>query len=77
MLNVLSLFGPKSQKLEVEGVAQQMDLSRATAYRCVKELCNLGLLSRLGSRYVLGPRLTELDCITWDEYLKTTRAQAT
>lgn len=63
MLKVLDLFGPESQKLEVESIAQQMELSRATAYRYVKELCKVGLLSRLDSRYVLGPRLIELDCM--------------
>lgn len=63
MLRVLDLFGPLSQKLEVEAIAQQMGLSRATAYRYVKELCDVGLLSRLDSRYVLGPRLIELDCM--------------
>ncbi|MCG6885733.1 MAG: IclR family transcriptional regulator [Proteobacteria bacterium] len=63
MLRVLDLFGPHSQKLEVETIAEQMGLSRATAYRYVKELCNVGLLSRLDSRYALGPRLIELDCM--------------
>jgi len=61
MLRVLDLFGPESQKLDVESIAQRMELSRATAYRYVKELCNAGLLWRLEGGYALGPRLIELD----------------
>ncbi|WP_240945889.1 IclR family transcriptional regulator [Pseudomaricurvus alkylphenolicus] len=63
MLKVLDLFGPEAQKLDADFIAQEMDLSRATAYRYVKELCDAGLLWRLDGSYALGPRLIELDCM--------------
>lgn len=61
MLNVLNIFGPNTLVINVEDIADQMSLSRATAYRYVKELCDAGLLSRVDGYYTLGPRIIELD----------------
>ena len=61
MLNVLNMFGPDSLLLDVDSIADGMGLSRATAYRYVKELCESGLLSRVDGQYTLGPRIIELD----------------
>ncbi|WP_246187770.1 IclR family transcriptional regulator [Nitrincola alkalisediminis] len=61
MLNVLDIFSPDRLVINVEDIAQQMSLSRATAYRYVKELCDVGLLSRVDGNYTLGPRIIELD----------------
>lgn len=61
MLNVLNLYGPDSLMLDVDSIAVEMGLSRATAYRYVKELCESGLLTRVGGSYTLGPRIIEMD----------------
>lgn len=61
MLSILKMFGPDSLAIEVEDIAQKMSLSRATAYRYVKELCDSGLLTRADGLYTLGPRIIELD----------------
>ena len=61
MLNVLNLYGPDALVLDVDAIAEKLDLSRATAYRYVKELCDSGLLTRVSGSYTLGPRIIELD----------------
>ena len=61
MLKVLNMFGTESLVLNVDSIAVSMDLSRATAYRYVKELCESGLLIKLDGSYTLGPRIIELD----------------
>lgn len=61
MLNVLNMYGPDSLVLNVDSIAEKLDLSRATAYRYVKELCESGLLTRVDGSYTLGPRIIELD----------------
>ncbi|MFN3984506.1 MAG: IclR family transcriptional regulator [Rhodocyclaceae bacterium] len=61
-LKVLDLFGPQQLQLDPETIAERMDLSRATVYRYVKDLCDAGLLTRVGAgSYALGPRIIELD----------------
>jgi len=61
MLSVLNMIGPDSLTLNVEDIAHSLSLSRATAYRYVKELCDSGLLTRVEGNYTLGPRIIELD----------------
>ncbi len=61
MLSVLKMFDANSLNADVEEIAQRLSLSRATAYRYVKELCDSGLLSRVDGLYTLGPRIIELD----------------
>lgn len=61
MLKVLGMFGPDCLTLNVETIADSLELSRATAYRYVKELCDSGLLTKFGGNYTLGPRIIELD----------------
>ncbi|MFY0676743.1 MAG: IclR family transcriptional regulator [Neptuniibacter sp.] len=61
MLNILDMYGPESLVLDVDSIADKLELSRATAYRYVKELCDSGLLSRVDGSYTLGPRIIELD----------------
>lgn len=61
MLSVLDMFGPDTLAIDPEDVAGKMSLSRATAYRYLKELCDTGLLSRVNGNYTLGPRIIELD----------------
>lgn len=61
-LGVLDLFGPEQLQIDPETIAARMGLSRATVYRYVKDLCEAGLLSRVGAgSYGLGPRIIELD----------------
>ncbi|WP_425640759.1 IclR family transcriptional regulator [Marinomonas gallaica] len=61
MLNVLNIFGPGSLVINVDDIAKQLSLSRATAYRYVRELCDAGLLTRIDTSYTLGARIIELD----------------
>jgi DNA-binding IclR family transcriptional regulator len=58
MLKVFNMFGKKSLVLDVDSIAVSMDLSRATAYRYVKELCESGLLIKFDGSYTLGPRMS-------------------
>lgn len=61
MLNVLNIFGPDSLVINVDDIAKKLSLSRATAYRYVRELCDAGLLTRFDKNYTLGPKIIELD----------------
>jgi DNA-binding IclR family transcriptional regulator len=61
MLNILDVFGPDTLLLNVEDLAVKMNISRATAYRYVKELCDSGLLTKVEGSYSLGPRIIQLD----------------
>lgn len=61
-LAVLDLFGPQQLQIGPEAIAERMGLSRATVYRYIKDLCDSGLLTRVGAgSYGLGPRIIELD----------------
>ncbi len=63
-LGVLDLFGPHQLQIDPETIATRMGLSRATVYRYVKDLCEAGLLKRVGAgSYGLGPRIIELDWV--------------
>jgi len=61
-LALLDFFGPDALRISADSVAERTGLSKATVYRHVKDLCDAGLLSRVGSgSYSLGPRIIELD----------------
>ncbi len=61
-LALLDFFGPDSLQVNAETVVERMGLSKATVYRYFKDLCDAGLLTRVGSgSYSLGPRIIELD----------------
>ena len=62
MLTILDCFSDEAPAWTTEGLIGQLGCSKPTAYRYVKELCNAGLLLRIGGGlYVLGPRILELD----------------
>jgi DNA-binding IclR family transcriptional regulator len=62
MLSLLDFFTESAPVWKVDALAVAAGLSRATAYRYVRELCDAGLLARVSaSDYALGPRLLELD----------------
>jgi DNA-binding IclR family transcriptional regulator len=60
MLKILDLFSDGTT-MTAEVIAQRTGLTRSTAYRYVKELCDAGLLGRFSGEYALGPRIIELD----------------
>jgi len=62
MLGLLDLFTEREPVWKVDALSLEVGLSRATAYRYVRELCDAGLLARVtASDYALGPRIIELD----------------
>jgi DNA-binding IclR family transcriptional regulator len=62
MLNVLDVFSEAEPVWTVDALGKSLVLSRSTAYRYVKELCEAGLLASVGDGgYSLGPRIIELD----------------
>ncbi|WP_028696293.1 IclR family transcriptional regulator [Pseudomonas cremoricolorata] len=76
-LGVLDLFGAQQLQIDPDTIVERMGLSRATVYRYVKELCEAGLLTRVGAgSYGLGPRIIELDWMMrqYDPILSAGRA---
>ena len=62
MLSVLDVFSEDEPVWTVDDLVASLALSRSTAYRYVKELCDAGLLAPVGGGgYSLGPRIIELD----------------
>ncbi|MFT5538930.1 MAG: DNA-binding IclR family transcriptional regulator [Alphaproteobacteria bacterium] len=62
MLGVLDVFSETEPVWTVEALVGRLSLTRSTAYRYVKELCEAGLLAPVGGGgYSLGPRIIELD----------------
>lgn len=63
-LSVLELFNEQTLSVHLDEVVDFLGTSRATAYRYLASLCDVGLLSPAnGGVYVLGPRVIELDRI--------------
>ena len=61
-LALLDFFGPDSLQVSAETILERTGHSKATVYRHVKDLCDAGLLTRVGTgSYSLGPRIIELD----------------
>lgn len=62
MLSVLDRFTADAPAWTVEGLQVELECSRATTYRYVRALVEVGLLAAAaGGTYVLGPRIIELD----------------
>lgn len=62
MLSVLDVFSETEPVWTVDALVDQLGLTRSTAYRYVKELCEAGLLAPVGGAgYILGPRIIEFD----------------
>lgn len=61
ILEVLNLFSRERITVSAEEVEELMGLSRPTAFRYLRQLCDAGLVSRLSGRYALGARIIELD----------------
>lgn len=61
VLQVLDLFSEQRVTLGAEEIAELLKVSRPTAFRYVRQLCDAGLLSGLSGRYALGARIIELD----------------
>ena len=76
MLAVLDVFTPAHPLLTAEDVMSRLGYSRGTAYRYIRELCDAGLLTRVGGCYALGPRIIELDfnIRQWDPVLRASQS---
>lgn len=62
VLGIMDLFQDRRTCVQHEELVDLLGISRATAYRYLRALCDYGLLSQTsGGRYVLGPRIIELD----------------
>lgn len=61
-LALLDFFSPNSLQVSAETITERTGQSKATIYRHLKDLCDAGLLTRVGGgSYSLGPRIVELD----------------
>jgi DNA-binding IclR family transcriptional regulator len=64
MLTILDYFTDRAPAWTTEDLIAQLGCSKPTTYRYIRELCNAGLLLRIGAGiYVLGPRILELDLL--------------
>lgn len=61
MLSVLDLFSRDHTTMTAEQIAESLALTRTTCYRYTRELTQSGLLVSHGGRFMLGPRIIELD----------------
>lgn len=61
LVQVLELFSESETRIGAEEIAERLGISRPTAFRYVKQLCEVGLLVRLSRRYALGARIIQLD----------------
>ncbi|VCU69111.1 Transcriptional regulator KdgR [Pigmentiphaga humi] len=61
VLQVLDLFSASRPTLAAEEIADLLAISRPTAFRYVKQLCETGLLAKLAGRYALGAKIIALD----------------
>ena len=61
MLSVLDLFSRDHTTMTAEQIAESLALTRTTCYRYTRELTQAGLLVSHGGRFMLGPRIIELD----------------
>lgn len=61
-LQVLRLYDEQHQLLRAADIAQSLQISKATAYRCIEDLECAGLLACVGGGlYSLGPAIIEMD----------------
>jgi DNA-binding IclR family transcriptional regulator len=62
VLEILQLFTADAPRWRVDRIADRMQVSTSTAYRCVAELVRVGFLQPVsGGAYVLGPAFSEFD----------------
>ncbi|MCC6475026.1 MAG: IclR family transcriptional regulator [Burkholderiales bacterium] len=61
LIQVLDLFSETETRIAAEEIAERLGISRPTAFRYVKQLCEVGLLVRFSRRYALGARIIQLD----------------
>ncbi|MES2535625.1 MAG: IclR family transcriptional regulator C-terminal domain-containing protein [Pseudomonadota bacterium] len=61
LIKTLDLFSEDRPTLSAEEIADLLDVSRPTGFRYVRQLCEIGLLTKLSGRYALGPKIIELD----------------
>ena len=61
MLSILDLFTEQVPLLSPSQISNQLNLTRPTAYRYLKELTQAGLLTSTNGHYGLGPRIIQLD----------------
>jgi DNA-binding IclR family transcriptional regulator len=62
VLEILHLFTANAPRWRVDRIADHMQISTSTAYRCVAELVRVGFLQPVsGGAYVLGPAFSEFD----------------
>lgn len=62
VLEILQLFTADAPRWRVDRIAERMQVSTSTAYRCVAELVRVGFLQPVsGGAYVLGPAFSEFD----------------
>lgn len=61
MLSVLDLFSRDHTTMTAEQIAEALALTRTTCYRYTRELTQAGLLVSHGGKFMLGPRIIELD----------------
>jgi DNA-binding IclR family transcriptional regulator len=62
MFDILDLFTIEEPVVSGQDVAERLGLTRPTAYRYLKTLCDVGLLLGLGRNdFCLGPRIVQLE----------------
>lgn len=64
ILTVLDLFSVTRHAIDVDIISHELELSRPTSYRYLKELVSTGLLQRINGtsgEYILGPKVAVLD----------------
>ncbi len=62
VLSILSLFSRDRPVWQPEAICQELEFTRATGYRYIKELVDFGLLKKVAAgSYALGSRIIELD----------------
>ena len=62
MLGLFDLFTPAAPAWSSDALIRSLGMSRATGYRYIKALADVGLLTPvLNGHYILGPRIIELD----------------
>ncbi|HKO19503.1 MAG TPA: IclR family transcriptional regulator [Acidobacteriaceae bacterium] len=73
MASILNLFSEGRTSITIDEVGEAIGVSPATAYRYVGELGGIGLLSRVSGRYVLGPKIIELEYLirSYDPVIKS------
>jgi len=64
MLSILDLFDKASPAWSADAVCARLGCSTSSGYRYIRELCAVGLLTRIsGGTYVLGPRIVQLELV--------------